>query len=81
MENRIATICENIINASDYREAVRLANISIRVAREAYNVSPREEWFISTYRALMFKACSEDMPAFVFSELRRRIASCYTCNA
>lgn len=80
MEKRINAICGNIITANNYREAVRRANVSI-FALHDYSMDERKEWAIAIYRALMVKACADDMPGFVFAELRSRIASCYTYNA
>ena len=80
MEKRINVICGNIIASTNYREAVRRANVSIFALRD-YSINERREWAIAIYRALWVKACDDNMPEFVFSELRRRIASCYTCNA
>lgn len=73
MEKRINAICGNIIASANYREAVRRANVSIFALRD-YNMIERKGWAIAIYRALMVKA-------FVFAELRSRIASCYSYNA
>lgn len=80
MEKRINVICGNIIASPNYREAVRRANVSIFALRD-YNMTERKGWAIAIYRALMVKACADDMPGFVFAELRSRIASCCSYNA
>lgn len=76
MEKRINVICGNIIASTNYREAVRRANVSIFALRD-YSITERKGWAIAIYRALWVKACEDNMPEFVFSELHRRITSCH----